>query len=160
MKTGSFQFTTIPTNCKPDFSLDSVKAVQTLDIALPPSSSGRLSTTVVCTVSSDGKIYLYDMATLPESPSNIEAQKLVEISPLVEYDSKSTRLTCVTLGDGERGTIGVTANGKRKRTDKDAATDDENDSEASDVEDGWGDQEEDEEEEEEEVEEEAEEDSD
>ncbi|TFK39731.1 WD40-repeat-containing domain protein [Crucibulum laeve] len=87
-----------------------VKAVQTLDIALP-AASGRTSTTIVCTVSSDGNIHIYDMIAVP----------VTKISPVAVYDTKGTRLTCVTLGDGEAESSGATG-GKRKHDD---AVDDE-----------------------------------
>ena len=90
-----------------------MKALQTLDIALPP-SSGRTSTTIVCTVSSDGKIHIYDLAHVPS-----HADKAVEIAPVAEYDSKGTRLTCVTVGDGE--VLAGQVNGKRKREDDEEA---------------------------------------
>lgn len=92
-----------------------VKALQTLDIALPP-SSGRTSTTIICTVSSDGKIHIYDLAHVPS-----HADKLVEIAPVAEYDSKGTRLTCVTVGDGEVLGVDGQVNGKRKREDDEEA---------------------------------------
>ncbi|KAJ7233009.1 WD40-repeat-containing domain protein [Mycena rebaudengoi] len=75
-----------------------VKGVQTLAIALPAASS-RESTTIICTASSDGKIFLYDLASLPASPAD---KTVLEILPVAEYDSKGTRLTCVTLADGDR----------------------------------------------------------
>lgn len=95
-----------------------MKAVQTLSIALPP-SSGRTSTTIVSTVSSDGKIHIYDMASLPSTPSLSpnSPQKLIEIKPVAEYDSKGTRLTCVALADGEMEGAGGPVNGKRKRAE-------------------------------------------
>ncbi|KAF7345369.1 Glycosyltransferase family 39 protein [Mycena venus] len=88
-----------------------VKAVDTLSIALP-AASGRASTTIVCTVSSDGKIHVYDLAALPAQAGST----VLEFSPVAEYDSKGTRLTCVTLADGdvEEGP-GAAVNGKRKR---------------------------------------------
>jgi len=91
-----------------------VKATQTLEISLPE-SSGRLSTTLVCTVSSDGFIKIYDLASVPASST----QK-VEIEPLVSYDSKGTRLTCVTFADGAMENVaGLSVDGKRKRDDID-----------------------------------------
>ncbi|KAJ7132345.1 WD40-repeat-containing domain protein [Mycena epipterygia] len=90
-----------------------VKAVETLPIALP-AGSPRASTTVVCTVSSDGKIHVYDLAALPANPSGT----VLEIAPVAEYDSKGTRLTCVTLADGDVEGSGAAVNGKRKRTDE------------------------------------------
>jgi len=104
-----------------------VKAVQTLSVALPESSqSNRTSTTIVCTISSDGKIFVYDLASLPES-----SQSKIEITPKAEYDTKGTRLTCVTVAEGEIAT--GPENGKRKRTI--IGEDDEGDSEAEDEED-------------------------
>jgi len=108
-----------------------VKAVETLSIALPKSSkTKRTSTTIVCTVSSDGKIFVYDLAGLPASSSSSK----IQLSPKAEYDTKGTRLTCVTVADGDVATESV--NGKRKR----AATGDEDvdDSEAEgDDDEGW-----------------------
>ncbi|KAF8238138.1 WD40 repeat-like protein [Tricholoma matsutake] len=99
-----------------------VKAVQTLDIALPSSPAGLASTTIVCTVSSDGKIHLYDMATVPEHTGTT---KIVELNPIAEYDSKGTRLTCVALADGEA--VEPPVNGKRKRGEEDASASEDED---------------------------------
>ncbi|KAH7910234.1 WD40-repeat-containing domain protein [Hygrophoropsis aurantiaca] len=90
-----------------------VKAVEMLQIALPPSKnqtseSIKSSTTIACTVSSDGKIHIYDLAMLPA----VNGDK-VELLPVVEYDTKGTRLTCVTIAEGE--STDTPANGKRKR---------------------------------------------
>ncbi|KAJ7249567.1 WD40-repeat-containing domain protein [Mycena haematopus] len=105
-----------------------VKAVATLPIALP-AASGRASTTVVCTASSDGKIHVYDLAALPAQPGST----VLEISPVAEYDSKGTRLTCVTLADGDVED-GAAVNGKRKRT----ADEEEDDEEADSAGEEWG----------------------
>ncbi|KAK7031612.1 glycosyltransferase family 39 protein, partial [Favolaschia claudopus] len=101
-----------------------VKAIDTLPIALPPSSS-RPSTTIVCTISSDGKIRLYDLAMLPATTK--PGDTVLEISPVTEYDSKGTRLTCVTLadGDGEATGAGTTVNGNGKRKLEDAGGEEE-----------------------------------
>lgn len=89
----------------------SIKAIQILEIALPEASA-RKSTIIVCTVSSDGNIHIYDMIALPATPS----KEICQIYPVTQYDSKGTRLTCVTLADGgiQESTI---LNGKRKRAD-------------------------------------------
>jgi protein MAK11 len=89
-----------------------IKAVQTIEIALP-SSSNRTSTIIACTVSSDGNINLYDIAAIPDQPTDTP-QKVKQIEPLSTYDSKGTRLTCVTLADGDMDIDGA-VNGKRKR---------------------------------------------
>ena len=87
--------------------------MQTIEIALP-SSSGRVSTIIVCTVSSDGNVNLYDIAAISDQSSADTPQKIKQIGPLTTYDSKGTRLTCVTLADGNVD-IDSTVNGKRKR---------------------------------------------
>lgn len=141
-----------------------MKAVDTLRIALPPiSDNSRKSTTLVCTISSDGKVRLFDLAAVP---SEVQAE-VTQLSPLTEYDTKGSRLTCMALADGDVET--AAASGKRKRpTDEDRVKEDETDDEedqdeekdAHEPEDGDGDEDENESEteEEEEEEEEAEED--
>ncbi|KAJ3836941.1 WD40-repeat-containing domain protein [Lentinula raphanica] len=100
-----------------------VKAIQTLNIALPPhpiftsSTNSPVnhphphSTTIVSTVSSDGRINVYDLADLPSSSS--QKSTIHELQPVATYDTKGTRLTCVTLGEGESENQGST--GKRSR---------------------------------------------
>lgn len=108
--------------------MNSVKAFQTLEIALPE-PSGRKSATIVATVSSDGFINLYDIADVPEKPSSSE--KIHTIEPLTSYDSKGTRLTCVTLADGDIASSLEGEHGKRKRGDEDE--DDESDNEDGEI---------------------------
>ena len=64
---------------------------------------------MVCTISSDGKIRLYDLAALP-----ISSQEKTQLQPVAEYDTKGTRLTCLALADGDL-LAGPSTNGKRKR---------------------------------------------
>ncbi|KAH7873889.1 WD40-repeat-containing domain protein [Lentinula edodes] len=140
-----------------------VKALQTLNISLlspPPStlptSSIRRhphSTTIISTVSSDGKINVYDLGHLHEF--NAGKISIQEIQPVATYDTKGTRLTCVTLGEGEIGTDNVT--GKRNR-DRQEVEEEDDDESAEDEE--WGGVGADEDEEEEEGEEDEEEESD
>ncbi|OJA11518.1 hypothetical protein AZE42_09431 [Rhizopogon vesiculosus] len=102
-----------------------VKAVEILRLALPPSTKANatLSTTIVCTVSSDGKIHIYDLASLPADLG--VASEALQISPVAEYDTKGTRLTCVTIAEGEIAEHDSRVNGKRKRNDEDNEQDDE-----------------------------------
>ncbi len=121
-----------------------MKAVDTIHIALPEKAS-RKSTTLVCTISSDGKIHLYDLAALPESST-----EKIQLPPVVKYDTKGTRLTCLTLADGDVAK-GAAVNGKRKRDDEapeDGDSDDDDAGFGSPQEDGGEDQESDEDEEE------------
>ncbi|PSS35351.1 hypothetical protein PHLCEN_2v1688 [Hermanssonia centrifuga] len=129
-----------------------VKAVDMLHIALPSiSDSPRTSTTVVSTISSDGKVRLFDLASVPE---NATPEKL-QLEALTEYDTKGSRLTCLALADGDVQVSPV--QGKRKRVVTDNAEEDEEgseeDKEVPDEMEGEG---EDESEEEEEIEEESE----
>ena len=64
---------------------------------------------MVCTISSDGRIRLYDLAALPHS-----SQEKTQLQPVAEYDTKGTRLTCLALADGDLP-AGPSTNGKRKR---------------------------------------------
>ncbi|KAL6309384.1 WD40-repeat-containing domain protein [Sparassis latifolia] len=90
-----------------------VKAVDTLSVALPPSvSSTRSSTTIVSTISSDGKIHIYDLAALPAS-----SEEKIQLNPVAEYDTKGTRLTCLALADGDIENSS-NATGKRKRPEE------------------------------------------
>jgi len=75
-----------------------VKAIDTIKVALP--STRRDSTTILSSVSSEGTINVYDLSLLPP-PTPIAPSDIPEISPVVTYDSKGSRLTCVTLAEGE-----------------------------------------------------------
>lgn len=92
--------------------IDSVKAVDTLHIALPsiPSSS-RTSTTLICTISSDGGIHLYDLAAVAQDTTKGER---LQLEPVAQYDTKGTRLTCLALAGSDVGELDA-VNGKRKR---------------------------------------------
>lgn len=100
-----------------------IKAVQTIEIALP-SSSARTSTIIACTVSSDGKVNLYDIAAISDQPSDTVQQ----IEPLTTYDSKGTRLTCLTLADGDEDIDGAVT-GKRKRENNEEEDEDDHEDE-------------------------------
>lgn len=110
----------------------SVKAVETLEIDVPGSgfeSKGpHLSTTtIVCTISSDGKIFVYDLAAL--SP---KAEERLQLQPVAEYDTKGTRLTCLTVAGGKS----VSANTAGEKRRRDGGTEGEERGEKSDEETG------------------------
>lgn len=69
----------------------------------------------MCTASSDGFINVYDLASIPKVTT--EPSEAEKIEPVVTYDSKGTRLTCVTLADGNVETTPAAGDGKRKRDD-------------------------------------------
>ncbi|KAF8902384.1 WD40-repeat-containing domain protein [Gymnopilus junonius] len=122
-----------------------VKAVQTLQVALPEASE-RTSTTLACTASSDGFINVYDLASVAEKSTTQE--KPQEIEPVTSYDSKGTRLTCITMADGDVGDVKAAGDGKRKREEDEEDDDDDDDEIASEMEGEENDEEEEEEEEE------------
>jgi protein MAK11 len=105
--------------------LSSVKAVEILRVALPHSTkeNAALSTIIVCTVSSDGKIHIYDLASLPADL--VAGSEALQVSPVAEYDTKGTRLTCVTIAEGETPGHDSRMSGKRKREDEDSDQEDE-----------------------------------
>ena len=71
----------------------------TLTIALPPApGSARTQTTLVGTISSDGRIRVFDLGAVPAAP---DGGAPAESGPLAEYDSKGSRLTCMTMADGD-----------------------------------------------------------
>ncbi|TRM58726.1 WD40-repeat-containing domain protein [Schizophyllum amplum] len=86
-----------------------VKSFQTLSIALPDGTP----TTVVCTVSSDGRLNAYNLGELPAA----SASTIVELEPAGTYDSKGTRFTCVTVADGDVEVAKLLVS-KRKRTEE------------------------------------------
>jgi protein MAK11 len=88
----------------------------------------------VTTISSDGKILVYDLGSLPSTIPEATSDVL-SISPIGEYDTKGSRLICLTLAEGgEEGGGAVT--GKRKRGDHEDEYDEYEDGE------GGGDEEE------------------
>lgn len=145
-----------------------VKAVDTLSIALPlilgSKAEAKTSTTLATTISSDGKIRVFDLADVPTGPPSPNARP--QLTSIAEYDTKGTRLTCMSMADGEAVHASRTGvNGKRKRTiEDDGGEDVEGAEEEEDEEDEdakIGEEEDDEnEQEDEEEEEEAEEDDD
>jgi protein MAK11 len=106
-----------------------VKAIDTLRITLPKPSTSFTSTTpattttIACTVSSDGKIHVYDLAQLRDASNELPSEPQ-KIEPVASYDTKGTRLTCVTLADGDSSTAGQ---GKRKQEDIEHEGDEEGD---------------------------------
>lgn len=87
-----------------------VKAVETLEVAVPEpetkTKNARKSTTIVCTISSDGNIFVYDLAALHDGTTNP-----LQLRPVAEHDTKGTRLTCLTVSENRS---------KEETDDKDA----------------------------------------
>lgn len=118
-----------------------------LEVALPASASpsSPSSTIVLSTISSDGKVNLYDLARLPPAstaaskgkgkkaatPAATEAK---EVEPIASYDTDKTRLTCVCA-------IGLVE--RKKGADGKPVEDEESSDEGDDDDDEEGDETED-----------------
>lgn len=103
----------------------------------------RTSTTILSTISSDGKVFVYDLFALPPLPSGSATNgadgAVPQLAPDAEYDSAGTRLTCVTLAEDEVPAAAATAGGKRKRVeveDESSAEDEESEEDGVEWEDG------------------------
>lgn len=106
-----------------------MKAIDTLTVALPPSpTSSRTSTTILSTVSSDGWIRIFDLASVPAS----QGSATVPIKSIAEYDTKGTRLTCCALADGEMS-VNHSATKRRRDEEDEDESDDEDNGEGSEV---------------------------
>lgn len=131
-------------------TLRRVKALDKLTL-----STGADTTTIISTVSSDGFIRIFDLAALPSSTKISGAQEgPAQVEEAASYDTKGTRLTCVTLADGEALDQPSAGNAGEKRK-RDIQEDGEDSEEGSEEEGpGWASEVEGEEEGEEEEEEE------
>lgn len=89
-----------------------VKAVDTLRVSLP----NQTTTTLVATISSDGKARVYDLAQVPKPVPKSEMKTIV---PVGEYDSNGTRLVCLALVDSDDVEEKGSVVGKRKRGEDD-----------------------------------------
>ena len=89
-----------------------VKAVDTLKVSLP----NQTPTTLVATISSDGKARVYDLAQVPRP---VPKSEVVTIEPVGEYDSDGSRLVCLALVDSDEVEEEGSVVGKRKRGEDD-----------------------------------------
>lgn len=81
----------------------------------------------MATISSDGKILIFDLGSIPTGISGEETSEVQSINQIGEYDTKGSRLTCITLAEGgDHDEDSSVLMGKRKRGD------DENESESED----------------------------
>lgn len=103
-----------------------VRAVNIITVALPSSTplAPTSSTTLACTISSDGWLRTFDLAPVLSS----KLDSTIELQSIAEYDTKGSRLTCMTLADGELvDDKQQVINGKRKHVDEDDADEDQKD---------------------------------
>ncbi|KPV78002.1 uncharacterized protein RHOBADRAFT_50525 [Rhodotorula graminis WP1] len=118
-----------------------VKQMDLLEVALPTAEPS--STMVLTTVSSDGKINMYDLARLPRdapvaedkgkgkkatkpASAPVPADKLPEVLPSATFDTDKTRLTCVTaIGIVEKRARTAGADGEAQQEEESSSEDDE-----------------------------------
>jgi protein MAK11 len=93
-----------------------VKAIDTLQVSLP----NQATTTLVATISSDGKARIYDLAQVPRP---VPKSKVESIEPVGEYDSNGSRLVCLALVGSDEAEEEGSAVGKRKRGEGDQEDD-------------------------------------
>lgn len=93
--------------------------VKALDILVSQGS------TFVATVSSDGRIHLYDLDGLQQLPTSNEPQVTL---PMAVYDTNESRLTCVTITEGgEDYYVETVLKRKRKHDEGDGDGDEDDD---------------------------------
>jgi protein MAK11 len=93
-----------------------VKAIDTLQVSLP----NQTTTTLVATISSDGKARVYDLAQVPRP---VPKSKVESIEPVGEYDSNGSRLVCLALVGSDEAEEEGSVVGKRKRSEGDQEDD-------------------------------------
>jgi hypothetical protein len=80
-----------------------VKAISVLRLQLPEDDSKAVKT-LFSTVSSDGKINVYDLSTAFTSPtSDVAVAAADAIQPIASYDTKGSRLVCCTMAESSAG---------------------------------------------------------
>ncbi|CAE6482751.1 unnamed protein product [Rhizoctonia solani] len=86
-----------------------VKALDLLQVSVPGSKNQK--TTLMSTASSDGIIFIYDLSQIP---SNFNTTGPVpQFKPMASYDTKGSRLVCLTMADGDPGKEPGISLGKR-----------------------------------------------
>ncbi|KAF9779283.1 WD40 repeat-like protein [Thelephora terrestris] len=103
-----------------------VKAIDTLEVSLPD----QTTTTVVATISSDGKARVYDLAQVPKP---VSSSKVEIIEPVGEYDSNGSRLVCLALVDSSGVEEEGSVVGKRKRSEDDLEGDEDEEQDGSEA---------------------------
>lgn len=103
-------------------------------IRIPPYERPQ-SRTYATTISSDGFVRIYDLDEFVEKTllKNQVDDECVILEPIARFDTNGSRLTCLTLANGEMVGSGIKAGVKRKRDEKDSDIESASDAESSDV---------------------------
>lgn len=106
--------------------------IDLLEVACPDSTpTSPTSTIILSTVSSDGLINLYDLATLKSARSTAKEGEIVEVSPTSSHDTDGSRLTCVCVIGMPKPKI---VKGEEEEDEEESEEDSEGDSEEEDEE--------------------------
>ena len=100
-----------------------MKAIDALQVSLP----NQATTTLVATISSDGKARVYDLAQVPRP---VPKSKVESIEPVGEYDSNGSRLVCLALVGSDEAEEESSVVGKRKRGEGDQEDDEDEEPDA------------------------------
>ncbi|GJJ11186.1 hypothetical protein Clacol_005418 [Clathrus columnatus] len=94
-----------------------VKAVDTITIQIPPyvEKGEPHSKSYATTISSDGYIRIYDLDQFVEGVLSNITDERISLESVTHFDTTGSRLTCLTLADGELITTDPKAGVKRKR---------------------------------------------
>ncbi|KAG8714969.1 hypothetical protein FRC11_006299 [Ceratobasidium sp. 423] len=74
-----------------------VKALDILPVMI--SGSKHQKTTLMSTASSDGNIFVHDLSRIPTNSQ--AADPVPQFKPIASYDTKGSRLVCLTMADGD-----------------------------------------------------------
>jgi len=103
-----------------------VKMLDLLEVALPTAEPS--STIVLTSISSDGKINLYNLAQLASAPK--DENGVAQLSPAAVHDTDGSRLTCVgVVGLVDRKDGGQGGDDGEESSDEEEESDDEDDEE-------------------------------
>lgn len=82
--------------------------------------------TFAATVSSDGRIHLYDL-TAVLNLSDVAEREPLDVAPIAVYDTKGSRLTCVTITERGEGPDQTESKKRKHSAESDEASDEDED---------------------------------
>lgn len=90
--------------------LRSIKALDFVDVAQPGLKDRNI--TLMSTASSDGNIFVYNLSQIPIGSST--SDDIPVFKPIASYNTKGSRLVCLTMADGSPTITSSTLQVKRK----------------------------------------------
>lgn len=99
-----------------------MKSIQTLKLTL-----NDTPVSIACTISSDGFIRVYELSSGPSMSTAALGSVPTQVEPLATYDTKGTRLTCLSVSLTPTAVDTTPVTGKRKVNNTDAELEDQED---------------------------------